>query len=95
MTLHLRIWNKYDFEKECTKENNLPNLEKAALVGSFDDQIALTPVSFLQRVLFLLLPVGILVVVLLEEQLHEIFVAVTKLEIGSHVVLIEILTQNL
>ena len=90
----LRIGDKNNFNQKSDQEENLPEVVEAGGVGILDDQIALTPVS-LTLVFFLGVVRHNLVVIDLEEKLHEVFIAIAKLEIRLHVVLIQVFSQDL
>ena len=88
------VGHQDDLDQEGHKEENFPEVVQPGTARVLDDQVALTPVSCSLAVL---LRIGRhhLVVVDLEEELHEVFVAVAELEVWLHVVLIQVLSQNL
>ena len=97
MTLdsHLRVGYEHDFNQEGHQEDDLPDVVQAARLWVLDDEVTLAPVAFALVVLIGILMESILVVVFLEKQLRELFVVVPQFEIGLHVVLIEVLSQDL
>ena len=84
---HLRIGNEDDLDQESDQEKDLPEVEYTAILGILDDHVAFTPVSLCFGFLRILRE-GIFIVILLEKEFHEVFVAIPKLEIWLHIRLI-------
>lgn len=72
---YLRIWDENNLDEEGYEEENLPEVVKARFAWVFDDQVALAPVS-LRLVVLLSVSWHNFVIINLEEELHEVFVAI-------------------
>jgi len=89
-----RIGNECNLNEEGTEKDYLPKEVKAARSWVLDNNVALAPIA--RGTILLIIVTQLLVVVfLLEEKLHEVFVLVPKFEVWLHVTLIKVLTQNL
>lgn len=71
----LRVGNENDLDKEGYEEENLPEVVKTWTALVLNYQVALAPVSLL-LVVFLRVGWHDLVIINLEKELHEVFVAI-------------------